>query len=68
MLTKQAAVFVPEAKTCGYTGLVMLQGMVDQLGRQQFAPACMAEHAPSYYGMLVARFDRVHKGSLTAEL
>lgn len=57
-----------QAKTCGYTGLVMLQGLLTQLGLDHWAPKCLAVHAPDYYGMLVARFDRLQGDSYTAEL
>ena len=58
VLTKQAAEFVPQAKTCGYTGLVLLQGLLTQLGLENWAPSCMSVAWPDYYGMLVARMDR----------
>ena len=68
VLTKQAATYVPEAKTCGFTGLALLQGLLTELGLEHWRPQCLKVASPDYYGMLVSQVDRVHGDSLTAEL
>ena len=67
VLTRQAAAYVPEAKTCGYTGLVLLQGLLTQLGLEHWVPKCLASEHPDYYGMLVGSIKRVQNAQ-TAEL
>ncbi|XP_072051388.1 protein TTE1956-like [Amphiura filiformis] len=51
-----AAKYVDKAKSCGYTGLVMLHGMLQAGGLQNWTPNLYANFHPSYYGMMVASF------------
>mmetsp|Transcript_47506 Transcript_47506/g.144288 ORF Transcript_47506/g.144288 Transcript_47506/m.144288 type:complete len:317 (-) Transcript_47506:52-1002(-) len=44
------------AKSCGYTGLLMLDGALGRLGRDAWRPSLLALEAPTYYGMGVATF------------
>eukprot|EP00118_Oscarella_pearsei_P003893 m.16192 g.16192 ORF g.16192 m.16192 type:complete len:338 (+) comp26774_c0_seq2:831-1844(+) len=71
-LTKVAAEYVDKALSCGYTGFVMLQGLLSSgyeaslqvhflqvvlsLCRGTWAPILYANYHPSYYGMMVASF------------
>ncbi|KAK7496001.1 hypothetical protein BaRGS_00012702 [Batillaria attramentaria] len=55
-----AAHYVDRALSCGYTGLVMLHGLLtaDDQTAAQWQPRLLANHHPSYYGMMVASFIR----------
>jgi len=44
------------AKSCGYTGLLLLDGALGSLGRERWRPSLLALEAPTYYGMGVATF------------
>ncbi|XP_013410489.1 uncharacterized protein LOC106173796 [Lingula anatina] len=55
-LLKTAANYVDEAKSCGYTGLVMLQGMLQAAGLDSWTHRLLVNYHPSYYGMMVAEF------------
>ena len=44
------------AMSCGFTGLVMLQGL---LAQAKFTSKSLANFHPTYYGMMVATFTRV---------
>ena len=58
LLTKQASQYVDEAKTCGFTGLVMLQGLLQALGGSAgWSADCLANFHPTYFGMMVAAFN-----------
>ncbi|XP_050402207.2 protein CA_C1420 [Patella vulgata] len=59
-LTKEAASYVIKAKSCGYTGLVMLQGLLSASsgGIMSWQSQLYANYHPSYYGMMVASFLR----------
>lgn len=60
-LTVGAAALAQDAMSCGYTGLVMLHGMLAQApmnGDAPFKPELLAIAAPTYYGMMVASFTR----------
>lgn len=59
VLLEEAARYVDDAKTCGFSGLVMLQGMLQSLSSvtrwsQSAAGACLANEHPTYFGMMVA--------------
>eukprot|EP01060_Flectonema_neradi_P005314 TRINITY_DN1351_c1_g1_i1.p1 TRINITY_DN1351_c1_g1~~TRINITY_DN1351_c1_g1_i1.p1 ORF type:complete len:302 (+),score=44.73 TRINITY_DN1351_c1_g1_i1:213-1118(+) len=45
------------AMSCGFTGLVMLQGMFDS-SEGQWTSSNLANYHPTYYGMMVANFTR----------
>lgn len=47
------------AKSCGYTGLLMLEGALNELGRDNWIPSMLALEAPTYYGMGVATFEHI---------
>lgn len=49
------------AKSCGYTGLLMLDGALSELGRDNWQSSMLAVEAPTYYGMGVATFE--HTGA-----
>jgi len=57
-LLETARSLVPKALSCGYTGLVMLHGMMASVGTWSplRSPFCLAH--PTYYGMMVAAFNR----------
>lgn len=57
-LLKTAAEYVDRAKSCGYTGLVMLHGLMLSAGAFSWQPDLYVNHHPSYYGMMVASFTR----------
>ena len=55
-LLDDATALADAAKSCGYTGAVMLHGFLNASARP-FAPRLVAgPSAPTYYGMLVAEF------------
>lgn len=59
LLTKIAAQYVNDAKSCGFTGFVMLHGLIEATGgRKQWTSSMLASAHPSYYGMMVASFLR----------
>eukprot|EP01063_Lacrimia_lanifica_P014313 TRINITY_DN20931_c0_g1_i1.p1 TRINITY_DN20931_c0_g1~~TRINITY_DN20931_c0_g1_i1.p1 ORF type:complete len:316 (+),score=83.59 TRINITY_DN20931_c0_g1_i1:61-1008(+) len=54
------------AMSCGFTGLVLLQGVVDAVARREgcgaraaWSSRMLANHHPTYYGMMVATFNRM---------
>eukprot|EP00667_Euglena_gracilis_P014565 EG_transcript_15095 len=53
-LTKQAARYITTALSCGYTGLVMLDGLLRRSRQLRWRPCLLAEAHPTYYGMMVA--------------
>jgi len=52
-----AGSLVSKALSCGYTGLVVLHGLLET-EKQSWNPELLANFHPTYYGMLVARFTR----------
>lgn len=52
------AKYVDKALSCGYTGLVMLHGMMHTGNMSSWQPKLYANYYPSYYGMMVASFLR----------
>lgn len=57
-LLDTAAGLVDRALSCGYTGIVMLNGMMSQIGLSSWNSAVYANLHPSYYGMMAATFLR----------
>lgn len=57
-LLETAASVVDEVYSCGYTGLVTLHGILAHVGLNEWKPQLLANHHPSYYGMMVASFIR----------
>ncbi len=55
-LIDKAARYVTAAKSCGYTGLVMLQGMLLGDPDIHWTSTLLELGHPSYYGMMVASF------------
>lgn len=68
-LLGRARSLVSSALSCGYTGLVMLHGMLTRstaFGRDRWRPMRAGPFAlahPTYYGMLVAGFEREPGGA-----
>ncbi|KAK3098992.1 hypothetical protein FSP39_024996 [Pinctada imbricata] len=60
-LVKTAASYVDKALSCGFTGLVMLQGILGDKRTSQWKPELLANYHPSYYGMMVAAFRRENR-------
>lgn len=58
VLTVEAAKYVDKALSCGYTGLVMLHGMMHAGELSSWKQTLYANYHPSYYGMMVASFLR----------
>jgi aromatic ring-opening dioxygenase LigB subunit len=56
-LLVEAASYVDKALSCGYTGLVTLHGILSEVGTWQ--PHLYANYHPTYYGMMVAFFQRM---------
>jgi len=48
------------AASCGFTGLVLLEGAVDVLDRSSWDSKLLAIAAPTYYGMAIATFRHKH--------
>ena len=58
-LLREAAGLVDKALSCGFTGFVMLHGMLQEGGgARAWASRLYANYHPSYYGMMVASFLR----------
>ncbi|GFR87174.1 protein CA_C1420-like [Elysia marginata] len=57
-LLVQAASIVDKALSCGFTGFVMLHGLMEAGGLQTWQSRVLVNHHPSYYGMMVASFYR----------
>jgi len=57
-LLETAAAVVDEVYSCGYTGLVMLHGVLMHTGSTEWTTQLLANYHPSYYGMMVASFIR----------
>jgi len=60
-LIGEAASKVNKALSCGFTGLVMLEGFLARsaqhtYGGRQWAPKLLANFHPTYYGMMVSTF------------
>ncbi|XP_070542101.1 protein CA_C1420-like [Ptychodera flava] len=55
-LLETAASLVDDALSCGYTGLVMLHGLLRSAELSTWRPHLYANYHPSYYGMMVAEF------------
>ncbi len=53
---EDAAELVDQALSCGFTGLVMLDGILKQ---SEWNSHVFANFHPSYYGMMVAEFYRL---------
>eukprot|EP00668_Euglena_longa_P002837 GGOE01003318.1.p1 GENE.GGOE01003318.1~~GGOE01003318.1.p1 ORF type:complete len:370 (-),score=68.55 GGOE01003318.1:35-1144(-) len=53
-LTVRAAELVQRALSCGFTGMVMLDGMLQRSQTLRWWPCLLARAHPTYYGMLVA--------------
>jgi len=56
-LLKTAATLEPEAYSCGFLGMVALQGAISASGSGWSGRSLANEH-PTYYGMMVATFSR----------
>ncbi|KXZ55822.1 hypothetical protein GPECTOR_2g1373 [Gonium pectorale] len=56
-LLKTAAKSVGEAKSCGFPGLVLLQGLMDSIKPDDMHSVLLEYGHPSYYGMMCAVFD-----------
>eukprot|EP00457_Paulinella_chromatophora_P021189 gb/GEZN01023510.1/.p1 GENE.gb/GEZN01023510.1/~~gb/GEZN01023510.1/.p1 ORF type:complete len:184 (+),score=23.27 gb/GEZN01023510.1/:26-553(+) len=63
VITRQAALLVNEAKSCGYAGLVMLDALLQEAARmlgvtvrEAWKNQLLASAHPTYYGMMVASF------------
>ncbi|XP_045216543.2 protein CA_C1420-like isoform X2 [Mercenaria mercenaria] len=54
----KAGTLVDRALSCGYTGLVMLHGMLSHLDVSSWTSTVYANLHPSYYGMMAASFHR----------
>ena len=53
----EAAGVVNQAQSCGFTGMVMLHGLLTASGgTQKWVPSVEAIYHPTYYGMMVAKF------------
>lgn len=52
-----ATFYVAKALSCGYTGHIMFQGMVNAAINIQWSPELYANYYPSYYGMFVGSFS-----------
>ena len=60
-LLERARSLVPDALSCGYTGLVMLHGMLASGMAGEWRPMSHNPFAlahPTYYGMMVSGFER----------
>ncbi|OQV24493.1 hypothetical protein BV898_01555 [Hypsibius exemplaris] len=53
-LLQTAGGLVSEALSCGYTGLVMLHGMISEAGLKRWSSNLLVNGHPTYYGMAVA--------------
>lgn len=52
-----ATAYVAKALSCGYTGYIMFQGIVNGAGSKiKWKPQLYANFHPSYYGMFIASF------------
>ncbi|GLI68435.1 hypothetical protein VaNZ11_012851 [Volvox africanus] len=56
-LLKTAAKNVLEAKSCGFPGMVILQGLMDHVKPDNMHSVLLEYGHPSYYGMMCAVFD-----------
>ena len=54
-LLVKAASYADKAKTCGFTGMVMLNGML-KASSEDWQSRLLANYHPSYYGMMLASF------------
>lgn len=54
-LLDDATALADDAKSCGYTGAVMLHGLLNA-SAATYASRLFAEAAPTYYGMMIADF------------
>jgi len=53
LLLKKAVPKLDQALCCGYIGFVLLQGLLEKL---KFKPEVTSRSAPTYYGMMVAKY------------
>jgi len=58
-LLVDAASLVDRALSCGFPGLVLLEGILEPT-REQWKPELLANFHPTYYGMLVAKFEKIN--------
>ncbi|GIL54118.1 hypothetical protein Vafri_9661 [Volvox africanus] len=56
-LLKTAAKNVLDAKSCGFPGMVILQGLMDNIKPDNMHSVLLEYGHPSYYGMMCAVFD-----------
>ncbi|GIL90119.1 hypothetical protein Vretifemale_17797 [Volvox reticuliferus] len=56
-LLKTAAKHVLEAKSCGFPGMVIFQGLMDNIKPDNMHSVLLEYGHPSYYGMMCAVFD-----------
>ena len=54
-LLVKAASYVNKAQSCGFTGMVMLDGML-KASSEDWTSRLLANYHPSYYGMMLASF------------
>ena len=57
-LLVDAAGIVDKALSCGFTGFVMLQGLLEEAGLDKWTSELLANYHPSYYGMMVGAVHR----------
>ena len=57
-LISDASKLVDKALSCGYTGFVMLQGMMEEGGLESWTSKLYANYHPTYYGMMAGSFVR----------
>lgn len=55
ILTKKVLPLLKKALCCGFTGFVMLQGMIDN---KDFISNVLIRETPTYYGMMIASYIR----------
>jgi len=58
-LIVEAANIVTEALSCGYSGMVFLDGMLSTPPLGTWSPELLSNEHPTYFGMLVAKFSKV---------
>jgi len=58
-LIVDAGNIVTEALSCGYSGMVFLDGLLNTAPVGTWQPQLLSNEHPTYYGMLVAKFTRV---------
>jgi aromatic ring-opening dioxygenase LigB subunit len=58
-LLRKAAQLQPKALSCGFTGLVLLHGLLERAGGDAFEPKVLANRNATYYGMCVSTYLRL---------